>query len=58
VAARLKEEDGVEVEILRGGFGELSVSVDGRKVVNANRFRNPMPDSFLQQVRAALVQEG
>ena len=36
--AELKKEGGVEVETVRGGLGELSVSIDDRKVVNTNRF--------------------
>jgi hypothetical protein len=57
VAARLKEEDGVEVETVRGALGELSVSIDGRKVVETNRFLYPFPGSVLKKVRAALAEE-
>ena len=57
MAAQLKEEDGVDVEIVSGGFGELSVSIDGRKVVSTNRFSNPIPGNFLNEVRAALASE-
>jgi hypothetical protein len=57
VEAELKNEDGFEVETMRGGLGELSVSIDDRKVVKSNRFRNPTPDGFLQKVRAALAEE-
>ena len=55
--AELKKEDGVEVETVRGGLGELSVSIDDRKVVKANRFLPPTSDGFLQKVRAALAEE-
>ena len=55
MAAQLKEEDGVDVEIVSGGFGELSVSIDGRKVVTTNRFFKPLPGKFLNDVRAALA---
>ncbi len=41
MAAKLKREDGVEVETVRGGLGELSVSIQGRKVVDTNRFLYP-----------------
>jgi hypothetical protein len=57
VAARLKEEDGVEVETVPGGLGELSVSIDDRKVVDTNRFWYPTPGGFLRKVRAALAAE-
>jgi hypothetical protein len=57
VEAELKKEDGVEVETVRGGMGELSVSIDDRKVVKANRFFAPSPEGFLKKVRAALAKE-
>jgi hypothetical protein len=57
VAAQLKTEDGVEVETVRGGLGELSVSIGDRKVVDTNRFWYPTPGSVLKKVRAALAAE-
>jgi hypothetical protein len=57
VAARLKEEDELEVETVKGGLGELSVSIDERKVVDTNRFWYPTPGSVLKKVRAALAGE-
>ena len=54
--AELKKE-GVEVERVRGGLGELSVSIDDRKAVKANRFLPPTSDGFLQKVRDALAEE-
>jgi hypothetical protein len=57
VAADLKKERGVEVEMVRGGLGELSVSIDDRKVVNTNRFWYPTPGSVLKKVRVALAGE-
>ena len=58
MAAQLKKEDAVEVETVRGGLGELSVWIDGRKIVNTNRFVYPTPSGFLKKVRAALAEEG
>ena len=55
--AELKKEGGVEVEMVRGGLGELSVSIDDRKVVNTNRLWYPTPGSVLKKVRAALAEE-
>jgi hypothetical protein len=57
VEAELKKEGGVEVETVRGGLGELSVSVDNRKVVNTNRLWYPAPGGVLQKVRDALAEE-
>jgi hypothetical protein len=57
VEAELKKEGGVEVEMVRGGLGELNVSIDDREVVNTNRLWYPAPGSVLKKVRAALAEE-
>jgi hypothetical protein len=54
VAAELRKDDGVEVETVRGGLGEFSVSVDGRKVVETSRFWYPTPGKVVQKVRSSL----
>jgi len=54
VAAELKKEDGVEVETVRGGLGELSVSIDDREVFKTSRFWYPTSGTVLKKVRAAL----
>jgi hypothetical protein len=54
VAARLKQEVDVKVKIERGGLGEFSVTVDGDKVVDANRLWYPSPGKVVEKVRAAL----
>ena len=53
----MKKEGGVDVEMVRGGLGELSVSIDDRKVVNTNRLWYPTPGSVLKKVRTALAEE-
>ena len=50
----MKEEPGAEVEMGRGGLGELSVCIDGRKVVETRRFWFASPGSVVSRVRAAL----
>jgi hypothetical protein len=55
VAARLRREPGAEVEMCRGGLGELSVRVDGRKVVETRRFWFASPGSVVSRVRATLA---
>ena len=57
MAAELNKEGGVEVEIVRGGLGELSVSIDDNKVVKTNRFWYPTSGSVLKKVRAALAEQ-
>jgi hypothetical protein len=55
VAAALRAEDGLEVEMRWGGLGELSVWLDGRRVVAANRFWFTSSRDVLGRVRAALA---
>lgn len=54
MAAELKQEPGVQVEQVKGGLGELSVSIDGSKVYEASRLWYPTPGSVIKKVRAAL----
>ena len=54
VAAQLQREAGVEVEARRGGLGEFSLSIDGRKVIDTNRFWYPSPGKVVAQARALL----
>jgi hypothetical protein len=54
VAAELEKERNVRVERVKGGLGELSVSVDDRKVYNSNPFWYPTPRAVLNKVRRAL----
>lgn len=54
VAAELKKESGIEVEIIRGGLGEFSVSINDRKVVDTNRLWYPMPGKVVTKVRSLL----
>ena len=57
-AAELREEKGVEVELRKGGLGELSAEVDGRRVVDTNRLWYTTPGSVVRKVRATLTDEG
>jgi hypothetical protein len=54
VAERLKGQGGVEVELVKGGFLELSVDVDGQKVVETNRLWYPLPGGLVRRVREFL----
>ncbi len=54
VAAKLNQEDDVQIKIERGGLGEFSVTVDGDKVVDTNRLWYPSPGKVVEKVRAAL----
>jgi hypothetical protein len=56
VAARLREEDGAEVETIKGGLGEFSVSVGGRKIVDTSRLWYPSAAKVIEKVRASLAE--
>ena len=55
VAERLRNETQSEVELRKGGLGELSVEIDGRKIVTTNPFWYPTPNSVFQRVKQALA---
>ena len=55
VAARLGEENGVEVEAVKGGLGEFSVYVDGQKAIDTTRFWYPNPTTVVRKVRALMA---
>jgi len=52
LAAELRKEPGVQVEVIDGARGELAVSVDGKEVARKN---DSVPDTqeVLRAVRAA-----
>ena len=58
MAARLKGEPNAEVEMRRGGLGELSVHIDGQKVVETRRLWFTTSKSIVSRVRAALDGRG
>ena len=55
MAAQLSKEKDVAVETVRGGMGELSVSIDGRKVIDTNRFLYPTPGKMAARTRSLLA---
>ncbi|MGH9868718.1 MAG: hypothetical protein ACREAA_11220 [Candidatus Polarisedimenticolia bacterium] len=55
VAAALeKDVPGIRAEIVRGGFLELSVSIDGRKTIRANGLFTPPASHLIEGVKSAL----
>ena len=55
VAAQLKAETDAQVQIVRGGVGELSVYFDDRKVIDTNRFWYPSPMKLAQKIQQLLT---
>jgi len=41
---------------MKGGLGELSVDINGEKVVDTNRFWYPTPSAIVRQVTELLSQ--
>jgi hypothetical protein len=52
VAAALKSDGTLRVEKVRGGFGELSVAVDGERVYDSAWY--PRPKTVIEAVRRRL----
>jgi hypothetical protein len=50
----IKQEFGIEVEMKKGGAGELSVSVNGEKVAKKGWFSSPSEQEMLDAVREAV----
>jgi hypothetical protein len=55
VAAQLSKEN-LKVETVRGSLGEFSVSIEGQKVIDTNRFWYPIPGKVVAEVRKLLAE--
>ena len=56
VAAQLRKENDAQVETVRGGLGEFSVHIDGRKVIDTNRLWYPTPSKIVKKIQALLAE--
>jgi len=54
VAEQLSEENDLEVEVVKGGFLELSVEIDDEKVIETNRLWYPLPSRLVKKTREFL----
>jgi hypothetical protein len=50
-AAEQLRRENVEVEVVKGGLLELSVEVDGEKVLETNKLWYPRPSSLVKRTR-------
>ena len=57
VAAQLSKDDALVVETVRGGLGEFSVYIDGKKVVDTNRLWYPTPSKVVAKTRTFLAKQ-
>jgi len=51
----LRREDDVEVEVVKGGLLELSVELDGEKVLETNKLWYPRPSTLVKRTREFFV---
>jgi hypothetical protein len=56
VAAQLKKENNIEVEMVKGGFGEFSVYIDEEKVIDTNRFWYPTTNKVVKNIQTLLAE--
>jgi hypothetical protein len=49
VAEELRKEEGLEVGVVKGGFLELSVDVDGERAVETSRLGYPLPSRMVRE---------
>jgi hypothetical protein len=57
VAAQLQKENDVGVETVKGGLGEFSVYIDGRKVIDTNRLWYPSPSKVVRKIQELVEQK-
>ena len=51
----MRKENDVEVEVVKGGLLELTVEVDGEKIVETNRLWYPLPSSLAKRTHDFLM---
>jgi hypothetical protein len=56
VAVQLQQREDVQIALVKGGLGEFSVSIDGRKCIESTRFLYPRPSQIVEKLRAILAQ--
>lgn len=54
MAEELKKAKDVEVEVVKGGLLELSVGIDGEKLIDTNRLWYPLPSNLVRKTRELL----
>ncbi len=54
VAAQLKKENKLNVEIIKGRLGEFSVYINEQKVIDTNRFWYPSANKIVRHIQILL----
>jgi hypothetical protein len=55
VAAELSKDPDLEVQTVKGGLGEFSVSIDGETRIETNRLWYPTPSKVVATVRTLVA---
>lgn len=54
VADQLRSDTDAQVELVKGGLGEFSAYIDGRKVIDTNRLWYPTPGKVVKKIKGLL----
>ena len=54
MAEQLRKENDLEVEVVKGGLLELSLEIDGEKIIETNRLWYPLPSRLVKKTREFL----
>ena len=57
MAEKLKQAKDVEVEVVKGGLLELSVAIEGEKVIDTNKLWYPLPSTLVKKTSQLLESE-
>jgi hypothetical protein len=57
VAAQLCKEPDVQVALVKGGFAEFSIRIDGHSCIEASGLSYPRPSKVAEKVREFLAEE-
>ena len=55
MAAQLRKEPDVEIALVKGGFAEFSVTIDGRRFIETNPLSYPRPSRVVEKLRVLLA---
>ena len=50
----MRKENDLEVEVVKGGLLELSLEIDGEKIIETNRLWYPLPSTLVKKTREFL----
>ena len=57
MAEKLRQAKDVDVEVVKGGLLELSVAIEGEKVIDTNKLWYPLPSTLVKKTSQLLERE-